>query len=118
MFGDVIAQTPPYPIAKPMRFLSWSVKTRRVWNFGAAVRVVEDDDPVAERVHEAVAVHRVVLGDPEPAVRVPGELDGVLDVGLGREDPGLESGRELHLGHRLRGRLGRRARATRARYWC
>ena len=79
---------------------------------GAAVGIVEDDDPVEERVDEPIAVHRVVLGDPQPAVRIPGDLNGILHVGLGREDAGLETGRELHLGDRLGGRLRRRAGAA------
>ena len=79
----------------------------------AAVRVVENHDPVTERVDEAVAVHRVVLGDPQPAVRVPRELDGVLHIRLGREHAGLEPGRQLHRGQRLGGGHRRGAGAAR-----
>ena len=107
-----MTQTPPYPIANPMRFLIWSEKTRRVWNFVPPSALSKMTIRSQVRVHEPVAVHRVVLGDPEPAVRVPRELDGILHIGLRREDAGLETGRELHLGNRLGGRLRRRAGAA------
>ncbi len=86
--------------------------------FRAAVRVVEDHDPVQELVREAVAVHRVVLGHPETAVGVPGELDGILDVGLCREDTGLESRRQLHLAPAPARPSWAARPCPRAPYWC
>ncbi len=103
----------PVPDREPHQVLDLVVEHAPGLKLRAAVRVVEDHDAVAERVHEAVAVHRVVLCDPQPAVRVPSQLDGVLHIGLGREHAGLEPGRQLHRGQRLGGRQRRRAGAAR-----
>ena len=67
-----------------------------------ALAVFKDDDAVAQaqvELHPALGVS-VVLGDPEPPVRIPRETDGVLDVGLGGKERGLETRRELDRGGR------------------
>ena len=67
-----------------------------------AVAIFKDDDAVAEaqvELHPALGVG-VVLRDPEPPARIPRETDGVLDVGLGGKERGLEPRRELDRGGR------------------
>ncbi len=65
--------------------------------FSVAIFVMENDDAVAEVEIEALAAVGVgvVLGDPHTALVIPGHRDGVLDVGFGGEDGGLESFGEL-----------------------
>ena len=73
------------------------------------VGVLENDDAVADGAVEADLGFGVgvVLGDPEAAAGIPGHRDGILHVGFGGEEGGLETGRELQQFQRVeRGREG------------
>ena len=56
------------------------------------VGIVEDDEAVAEGEVESFSFFGVgeVFGNPHAAFVIPGHGDGVLDLGLGGEDGGLE----------------------------
>ena len=64
-----------------------------------AIGVFKDQDAVALGEVEPLGPLgvRVVLGDPEPAARVPGHRDRVSNVGLGGEDRDVEAVRDAKL---------------------
>ena len=72
-----------------------------------AVGVLADRDPVAAGCGGVLGigiVHR--LGDPEPSAMVPGHADRLVDLGLRREQPGLETRGTTRCSHRFLGREG------------
>jgi hypothetical protein len=80
-----------------------------------AVAVFKDNDAVAQaqvEFHAALGVG-VVLGNPEPAPRIPSQTDGILDVGLGGKKCSLKPRRQLDRRRRRCGGQGRRAEVHR-----
>jgi hypothetical protein len=70
--------------------------------FAIAVRVFQNDDAVAETAIESARSTTgptVVLGDPQSTALVGRHRDGVLDIGLTREDRELKTFRQPRGSH-------------------